>query len=439
MMTGTQVDGVSETASYRRYVLCILAAVTVLNYFDRSILFVVLDPLKQAWDLSDGQAGILSGVAFALVYSLFAVPVARLADRRGRVRVLAVSLAAWSGMTAMCGLATSFAGMFVARMGVGLTEAGGFPLTQALVAEYFPANRRGAALSIIGVAATAGTSLGLLVGGFVAEHLGWRAAFWIAAAPGLLLAVAVWATIREPGRSLPQDAVRSEPAAEIGLLLVLRTLWGRRSFVWITLGSTICMVGSWAHGSWMPTVLVRTFGLSLSESGGLYSLLTGPASVLGMIAGGIAVDRWIRRDQCAAIWIMALNALVMIPLHLAIYLAPQFSFAAPAIALSSLFSSVYVGANYSAVLGLAGPAMRATAAAVFAAIVTLVSMSVGPAAAGILSDMLQPVAGADSLRYALSLTAVTYLASALCFLAAARSFRADLAQASPGEFPLQAN
>ncbi len=421
--------------AYAYYALGILCLISVLNYYDRNVISIVLQPMKKELHLSDTQVGLLTGVAFAVVYSLLGVPVARFADRGHRVKVLSAALAVWSVMTAACGLATGVVTMFLARMGVGVGEAGGLPATHALVADYFPPRRRSSALSAIAVASGIGAILGLAVGGVVSDHFGWRAAFWVGGAPGLLIALIAVTTIREPSR-WPAEAGADgvvgpvpTPPAPVPLGTALRMLARRRSYVYLTLGMTISALGGYAAQMWTVTYFVRSFGLTPGQIGPMYSVLTGVPSIAGMLFGGLLVDRWIARDRRAAVWIQLATFGASIPLSLVVLLTHNLTVALTASAVGALIGGAYVGPMYALVQGLAGPKLRATAAAVFMMVVNIVGLSLGPVLAGLVSDRLAAVAGQESLRWSLLVMLLPVVICLPFFVAAAGRVRADLDEA----------
>ncbi len=411
---------------YAYYALGILCLISVLNYYDRNVIAIILQPMKNELHISDTQIGLLTGLAFAVVYSLLGVPIARFADRGHRVKVLSVALAIWSVMTAACGFAVSFATMFVARMGVGIGEAGGLPSTHALVADYFPPQRRSSALAAIAVASSIGAILGLAVGGVVSDRFGWRAAFWVGGAPGLLLALLAIVTIREPSR-------RREDAAPAPTVVPLRTvvsmLARRRSYIFLTTGITIAFLGGYAQQTWTPTFFVRSFGLTPGQIGPLFSLLTGVPAIAGTLFGGILVDRWTAKDRRAPIWILIVTFAGGIPLGLVVLLTHNLNLALAMSFVGALMGGAYIGPLYALVQGLAGPKIRATAAAVFMMVANLVGLSLGPVLAGFVSDQLAAVAGRESLRWSLIVMMAPSLICLPFFFAAARTVQADLDEA----------
>jgi MFS family permease len=424
----------APSAGYRWYVLWLLFAVNLLNYFDRNLITILIEPIKQDLSLSDAQSGLLMGLAFALIYSLLGLPIARFADRARRVGVLSASLALWSAMTTLCGFATSFTTMFLARLGVGIGEAGGLPSTHALVGEYFPPQKRGGAMSIVAVGGSIGLLLGLIAGGLMHTAFGWRSAFMIAGAPGLIVALIFATTVREP--PLPQ---RSGEARQ-NLGEAMRTLWGRKSYVLLTFGLGIATIGAYGHQAWIPTFLIRSFEMTPGETGVFYGLASAPAALLGVLGGGFLVDWLSKKDARWPLWMTALSFFIMVPIALAFFLAPE----VPAlkdqplivVALSipiAMLGVMWTGPCFALIQNLAGSRLRATAAAAFMLVTNLVGLSLGPPITGFISDALAPMVGEDALRYALALMTIPYLGGVVLFLMATKTVKADLGEARDGE------
>lgn len=413
--------------AYRYYVLAVLSLITILNYYDRYVLSIVLQPIKMAMHLSDTEAGLLSGLAFASIYALVGVPIARIADRGNRVKVLGVAMAVWSFMTVACGLAASGVALFVARMGVGLGEAGGPPSIHALVADYFPLEKRARALSWIGAAAMLGAILGVSAGGLINDRFGWRAAFWAGGAPGLGLALIVFLTIGEPGRK----AAATARSVQIPLNQAVKLLSGRSAYVFMILGVTIASIASFAQAAWLPTLLVRSYGLRPGQVGVIYALCSALPSIAGILLGGVIADRWIRKDQRVLVWILVVAYAVAIPTSLIIYLATSLKLALPATIVGALIGGTALAPTYALVQGLAGSSLRATAAAIYMVCANFVGLCIGPAMAGLLSDRLVPIAGADSLRWSLCLLMLPTLVSLPVLALAARTVRSDFEDVGP--------
>lgn len=431
------MTGIENRAGYRWYVLGLLVAVNLLNYFDRNLITILIEPIKKDLSLSDGQAGVLMGLAFALIYSLLGIPVARYADRGRRVGVLGASLALWSVMTTLCGTATNFATMFLTRLGVGVGEAGGLPSTHALVGAYFPPQQRGTAMSIVAVGGSLGLLLGLVAGGLMHEAFGWRSAFLIAGVPGVIIALILLLTVREP--PLP-PARPGENRQNLGE--ALRLLWERKSYVWLTVGLGIATIGAYGHQAWIPTFLMRSFGLSPAETGIYYGMASIPAAFVGVLGGGLIIDRLSRRDARWPLWITAMSFAAMVPIALAFFLAPSLPgvVGRPWIVVALALPIATLGVMWTApcfalIQNLAGARLRATAAAAFMLVTNLVGLSLGPPITGWISDALAGIAGSDSLRLALAIVSLPYLIGVVLFLRAARTVKRDLEAAAEDAAP----
>ncbi|MEI9984810.1 MAG: MFS transporter [Aliidongia sp.] len=298
-------DGAQDRVSswHSSYVLLLVGLVSVANYYDRTLISILVEPIKRDLGLSDGQIGLLSGVGFAVMYSLLGVPMARLADRFGRVRVLGSVVAVWSVMTVLSGRTVSFTTMLLARAGVGIGEAGGLPAAHALIADYFSPRFRGKALSVIGVCGGLGLSLAYAGGGLINDWQGWRMAFYLGGLPGLVLSVLVFLTIREPKRSVGAGGA----APNVTFRQAAATLWRRKSYVLLCIGLGIGAIGSYGQSAWTPAFLMRAYHLSASEVGGYYSAVSGPATMVSILLGGLANDWLVARDKRWPLWLLALT------------------------------------------------------------------------------------------------------------------------------------
>jgi len=408
---------------YRHYVLAVLLAGYVLNAFDRSILNLLLEPIRQEFRLSDTQLGLLSGVAFALFYSAVAIPVATLADRWSRRNVLALSVLLWTVMTALCGVAGSFGALLLARIGVAIGEAGCNPPSHSLLADYFPAKQRATALGVYALGAPLGAMLTGLVGGWGSEHLGWRGTMLLAGAPGLLLVPLLFITVSEPARPAPAPrAVDQAP----GLRDALSSLWSLSTFRHLCLASALHSFAMYAASSFNPAYLTRSHGWTGGEIGQLIAM-AGVAGLAGTLLGGIVTDRLgARRNEPRwQLWIPGMATFVVIPVQFVAYLGSGTAMVT-ALLLSSLLSLVFFGPSYATAQALAEPRMRAMAAAVLLFSKAIIGMGLGPLVVGMLSDRLAPMAGGESLRYSLLLAPLFNLWAGWHFLLAARHLRRDL-------------
>jgi MFS family permease len=406
---------------YRGYVLALLVLVGVVAWVDRNVFAVLLQSIKVEFALSDTALGLLGGVAFGVFYATLGLPVAWLADRYDRRTLLAGSLALWSAFTAACSLATGAVSLFFARVGVGVGEAGGSPPSVSLVADYFPRERRAFALGVLYLYIPLGFVVGYLLGGWLNDRVGWRAACLWLGLPGIALALLVRLTLREPPRGVPGKSAAAPP-----LLATLRSFASRPALRQLPLGGAAHGAGAFAAALWLPAYFMRTFEMSSAAAGAWLALAYGLGGALGVLSGGYLADALVARtrdQRWYALWPVAL-LLASMPVTLVLYLA-----AAPAVAVAALLAGAFLGHAFlgpvAALLqNLAGPERRAVAAAFYVFLVNLVSMGLGPVAVGYLSDTFTARLGVDALRYALhTVLMTTTLLAALHFSLAATALR----------------
>jgi predicted MFS family arabinose efflux permease len=409
---------------YRAYVLALLIAVGVVGWVDRNVFAVLLQSIKVEFALSDTSLGLLGGVAFGVFYAALGLPVAWLADRYDRRALLAGALALWSAFTAACSLATGAVSLFLTRVAVGIGEAGGAPPAVSLVADYFPRERRAFALGLLYLYIPLGFVVGYLLGGWLNELVGWRAACLWLGLPGVALAVLVRLTLREPPRSSPNGALgaRAAPA----LLETVRYFVSRPALRHIPLGGAAHGAGAFAAAIWLPAYFMRTFGMSSAEAGACLAVAYGVGGTLGVCCGGYVADAIVARtrdDRWYALWPVVL-LLVSVPVTLALYLAATPAVAVAALLASALLGHAFLGPVAALLQNLAGPQRRAVAAALYLFLVNLVSMGLGPVAVGYLSDTFTARLGLDALRYALlAIVTGTTLLAALHFWLSACALR----------------
>ena len=407
-----------RTPAYAWYVLALLLLTYILNFVDRQILSVVAEDIKLEMGLSDTQLGLLLGPMFAACNVLASFPLARLADRKSRVAVISAGLAFWSLMTAASGLARNFLQLGIARFGIGVGEAAGTPPSHSLISEVFPPERRATALSIYGWGIYLGLMFGFMGGGFLRDAFDWRTAFIVAGLPGIPLALLLWLTVKEPPRG---------PASEVPRIgEVVRTLAGKRSFVWMVVAGCFQALVGYSILAWGPVYLIRVHGMSGTELGVSFGLIAGLTGAAGTTLGGLLNDKLIQRDRRWNLWMPSLVSLAAFPFALPFYLAGETWLALTSFAVFYFLNNMYVGAMWSVSQGLASPRMRAVAAATLLAILNLVGQGIGPAVIGWANDALADRYGADAIRYTLSGMAVAGLGAGLFFAIAARTLREDL-------------
>ena len=422
--TGSQAFNVSK--GYQRYVLGILLLVSILSFVDRQLFAILLEPIKAEFDLTDTQLGLVSGLAFSMFYVTVGIPVAWLADRMNRRNIIAVALGTWSLMTALCGLAGSFSMLFVARMGVGVGEAGGAPPSHSLIADYFRPDQRATALSIFGLGLPVGLFISFAGGGLLAETLGWRSAFLIFGIPGVVLALVIRLTLREPprGHSENLQVAQAEP-----LIIALRRLWERRTFRHLPTAFALFTLAGWGAMTWMPSYFIRMHGLSPADIGIALALIVGLGGGTGTLIGGALADRMARKYDDARwyMWLSAGAAGLSIPFSMAAFLSGETKVALACLLIWAILSQSFMGPTYAIVQGIAGLPRRALASSVLLFLTNLVSYGLGALVIGILSDVFNPTYGVESLRYSLLALLLIFPAwSVLHFLLAAGPIRADL-------------
>jgi len=409
---------------YRHYVLAVLLGGYVVNSLDRSILSLLIEPIRLEFGLSDTQLGVLSGLAFALFYSALAIPIAALADRWNRRNVLALSVLLWTFMTALCGFAGSFMALVLARIGVAIGEAGCNPASHSLLADYYSPKRRASALGIYALGAPAGALLTGVIGGWGAEHLGWRGTMLLVSVPGLLLVPLLFLTVKEPHTS-QQPIAASKPAVP-ALASSLHYLWSQPSFRHLCAACALHSFAMYGAASFNPAYLGRSHGWSSGQVGQLIAM-SGLAGLMGSFLGGILADRLGHRraEPRWQLWAPGIASLILVPVQAVAYLGSGWGMVA-ALLLSSALSLVFFGPSYAAAQSLAAPQMRAVAASVLLFSKALIGMGLGPLLIGIMSDRLAPVAGQDSLRLSLLLVPLFNVWAAGHFFVAARHVTADL-------------
>ena len=423
----------AHTASrgYRAYVLALLIAVGVVGWVDRNVFAALLQAIKIELSLSDTQLGLLGGVAFGVFYATIGLPVAWLADRYERRTLIAVSLGLWSLMTALCGAASSFASLFLFRIGVGIGEAGGSPPSQSLLSDYVPPERRARALGVFYLYIPCGFMVGYLTGGWLSDLVGWRLTFAIVGLPGILLAALLRMTLREPPRGCA-DA-RKDPGSTPSLAATIRFFLGNPALRQLPLAGAIHGIGMFAAALWLPAYFMRTFEVSSTTAGWWMTIAYGCGGTLGVLSGGAVTDFLVNRTNDARwyTWSAACAVLATLPCTFVLYLTQRPVVAVTALVLSTFFGHTFLGPVAALLQNLAGARRRATAAAFYLFLVNLVSMGLGPVAAGAASDYLGALYGNDALRYSLlAIVGITTLLAAPHFFLAARALSPSVAPES---------
>ena len=404
-------------------VLALLLLAYVFNFLDRQILSILKIPIKAELGLSDTQLGLMGGIAFASVYSTLAIPFARYADRGRRVKVIAVAVAVWSGFTALCGVATTFWQLFLARMGVGVGEAGGVAPSYALIADYFPPERRSRALAIFSLGIPIGSALGLYFGGWIATALNWRWAFVLIGLMGFPVALAIWRFIPEPSRGA-LDAIEVD-TDEPRFSDVIALLLTKPSFWLLSFGAASASICGYGLGFWLPSYFNASLGLPLDKLGAYFGSIVLVGGMLGIYFGGWLGDRLGGARPGAYALIPGIAFLLTAPLYAVAMSNTSLTLGLLLFTLPYMLSLAWLGPVVNAVQNLVPPAMRATASASMLLINNLIGIGFGTFIFGYLSDRLKPTLGEESLRYAIIYGLGFYLVAGILMLAAAITLKRD--------------
>lgn len=430
-----QASGSALTSGARRYAMGLLLAVSVLNLLDRQVVNILAEPIKQDLGLADWQLGVLTGLAFAIFYTLLGLPIARLAERSDRARIIGVAVVVWSLFTALCGLATNFLQLLAARIGVGVGEAGCTPPAHSLISDYVPPGRRASALAFYSLGVPLGSLAGMIIGGLVAGAFGWRAAFWLLGVPGVLIGLLVLATLPEPRRALANKP--SAGTSDDTFKAAMAELHGKPAFVWTALAATATAFVSYGHIAFLGSFYLRNHGDQLSVfAGGLGSVgllglclgaVIGIAGSAGTWIGGVVADRAARSDIRGYLTVPSIAILLAIPPFLGAMLASDFWISLLLLAPATLLSSLWYGPVFATVQSLVRPQTRATAAAVLLFIINLLGLGLGPVAVGGLSDLLaQSMGEAAGVRWALIAASGLGVISAAFYLVARARLPRDI-------------
>lgn len=415
-------------SSNRWYILFVLTLVYALNHVDRQIMVILQEPIKQEFGMSDTQLGLLTGIMFAAFYATLGIPFAAWADRGNRRNIIAIAVTIWSGMTAISGFAGNFWQLALARMGVGIGEAGGTPPATAMIADIFPPKRRALALGIYTTGISFGILIGFILGGFIAAQYGWRIAFFVAGVPGLLVALLLYLTVEEPKRGASEN--RESNAQTPSLKETLRFFGSQRAMVSLLLGGVFVCISANAFLAGIPLYLIRVHGVPLGELGVALGLLMGGLGGIGAITTGAICDRLSVKDLRWRPWTIMITGILAFPFIVWFLYAPDKTTAYWAYAVPGFFGLIYASISYAAMQELAPVRMRAMASAVMLLCLTLLGIGLGPVIMGVLSDLYTAELGAHSIKRALTIILGFNVLSIIFYLDAARHYRAGVARAA---------
>jgi MFS family permease len=431
----TKAQSFSISEGYRWYVVWLLFGVYVLNFVDRQILTILMEPIRKEFNFSDMQLGLLGGLAFAVLYSTLGIPIARLADRKNRVTIISISLFVWSLFTVLTGRAQSFVQLLFARIAVGIGEAGCTPPAYSILGDYFEKKRRTTAVAIYSMGIYGGVFVGYLVGALVAQKYGWRTAFYVVGLPGIVLAVVVKLTLREPPRGFADGvatAVETPPVRDVvGRLLVKPTFWH------LALASSLHAFVGYGVNGFHPSFLIRSHELSVAEAGVVLSVVSAVSGIGGTWFGGYLADRYTnkRNDVRWQMWMPGIATLLNVPAAIIAYSSPDRNVVIGALFVSLVLGVMYLGPSYATMQRLVGVRERALGSSLLLLMVNLIGLGLGPLLVGLVSDVLNnyflaggmapTLAKSEGLRWALTIMVCINVWSFVHYMIAAKTLDRD--------------
>ena len=410
------------------YVLGVLFFVIMLNFLDRQIISILAEPIKQEMGLSDKQIGLMSGLSFALFYTTLMVPVAALADKWNRSKIIAIAISFWSVMTMVCGLAQNFTQMFLARIGVGVGESACSPASHSLITEYFPPEKRAGAMGIYGSAVPIGAFIAFAGGGWIVDNFDWRTAFIMAGAPGIVLGIIVWVTVKDSrGNAGLKEAFKKQPG-EMTLKQAVVELSKKRAYWHLVAAGTLVQFVAYGTAAFYGSLYIRVFEIGYSELGLKLGIMVLVAGVLGAWLGGKVSDAVDQKHPARSLLIVAATFLFAIPATFAAVMVENVNVSMAFLGALTFAATFYYGPNFSLVQTLANERTRAMAVAIFLLVSGLLGLSLGPLFVGAVSDFISggdPLREADGIRGAVAVISLFNLWTAFHFWRAQRCIRLE--------------
>jgi predicted MFS family arabinose efflux permease len=413
---------------FRYYLLVLLSTGYALNLLDRQIVGILLEPIKREFAVPDVILGLLVGPTFAVFYSTFGIPIAWLADRFNRRNIIAASLALFSLMTTLSGFTVHFWQLLLARVMTGVGEAGAGPASQSLISDLFAPKERVWAQSLYAAGSCGGVMVAFFGGGWIAEYHGWRTAFMAAGVPGIVLAVLLAVTIREPRRGA--EGIPADPVLVPSFARVVRFLWSQRSFRYVALGASMSAFTTYSTMAFVPAFLARSHGMHGSEIGLVLAIILGFGGFVATALPGYLADRLSARDMRWNMYVPAIASAISLPFWPLFFLADSKAIAIAAAVIPLSLTTAWLGPCYATAQSLVPVRMRAIASSIVLFVCNSIGLGLGPLIVGAVSDLLRPIVGSDSLRYALMASVVATLLAVTFYYLASRRLRLDLARAA---------
>jgi MFS family permease len=433
------------SSTYRQYVIWLLFIVYVLNFVDRQILGIVNEEIKHEFGLHDWQLGALGGLAFAVFYSILGIPIARLADHSNRVRIITWAIVVWSAFTALTGLARNFWHLLIARIGVGVGEAGCSPPAYSIISDYFESKKRATALSIYSMGVYAGGAVGLFLGGNMVAEYGWRTVFYVVGAPGLVIALIVRFTLREPPRGFSEGAATAPEAPPFGA--VLRRLWAKPSFRHLAVAAGLHAFVSYGVSNFYRPFFSRVHEMSAAEVGTWLAFIVAIGGSAGTIGGGAICD-WLysrKPDPRCYVWVAAATLFIVAPFGLVVYSIDGKHAALWMLIPYIALTAAYLAPSIAVTHRLVGLRERALASALLLLVLNLIGLGLGPMFTGKLSDIFrnmlvnqgvaEKIALGEGLQWAILFTVLINVWAATHYMLAARTLNRDIDEAASARTP----
>ena len=414
-----------QAPTYKWYVLSMLTVVSVFAFIDRQLIIILQEPIKAELGLTDAQLGFISGLAFSILYVIVVIPIARLADRSSRKNIITISLSIWSLITALTGLAATYLQLTLARMGVGMGEAGATPASHSIIADYFPQEQRSIAYAIHGLGVYIGLLIGFGLGGILEQTYGWRAAFYIIGIPGLLFSLIFYLTVIEPVR-LPSTVDDQHSSSLPTVTEVFKFLISKQTFIYMALAAILhTFVGS-AFANWMPPLLSRVYGMGTVEIGLWLALAIGVCGAAGTYIGGYLGDKLSKKDIRWYLWLPTISIILSLPFALLLLLTTHKYVTLCAYLIPNITYAIFLGPTYALVQSMVGSRMRAISSAIIMVLISLFGMGLGPYLTGALSDYLTPVYGDQAIRWSLLIIGGLDMIAVLFFYKASITIKRDI-------------
>ncbi|MBV1911917.1 MAG: MFS transporter [Kangiellaceae bacterium] len=422
---GESLENNPSSVPGKYYALILLTIVYAFNFVDRQLLAILQETVKADLGLSDSQLGLLTGFTFAVFYVSAGIPIARWADRGNRRNIISISLFLWSLMTALSGFVQNYVQLLLARIGVGVGEAGGSPPSHSIISDIFSPEARAGALGFYSMGVSVGILFGFLLGGWLNEYFGWRTAFVVVGAPGIILAVIVRMTLKEPLRGLSENKKASSESSSFSK--VVKLLWSRKSFKHLALASGLNAFVSYSMSSWIASFMIRIHEMSTGELGTWLALIIGVGGATGVFGGGMLADKLAKKDKRWYCWLPAIVGLIAVPFLILFLTVDEKYTALLCFVIPAIVSNVYLGIVLATTHSLVGLRMRAMSSAILFLVINMVGLGLGPWSVGILSDFLKDTYLGESLKYALLyILPLVSLWSVSHFFMAAKHLRTDL-------------